>query len=127
MNESKLLNRLEEVEKYLIKKEYEDTIKLARLLYERGQLVLCRNALERLPSREQLLSNLVKKLEHKSVYRTLKKIQEGRVENDITTLKGILSLGTHILIECEHGDSEYMMLMPSILEKFGEMIYDVLQ
>lgn len=125
MSSTKLLDKLIEAEKYFSSKKYQATVKLARTLYERGQFDLCSIELNKLPSREQLLKRLVQKLEGKSVHKTLKKIQEGKVENNLITLKGLLSLGTHIVIECEHGDSECRILLPSLLEKASEIIYEL--
>ena len=127
MSDIKLQSRLEETEKYFTKDEFKDTVDLARTLYENGQYVLCERTLERLPSKERLLRDLVGKLEGKSVYRSLEKIIEGKVENDITTVKGLSSLLTHVAIEYEHGNTEFRMLIPNILEKLSEVIFDVLQ
>lgn len=125
MSNIELLNKLVEAEKYFSNKKYQVIVKLARTLYERGQFDLCKVELDKLPTREQLLKNLVQKLVKKSVYKTLKKIQEGKVENDLVTLKGLLSLGTHIVIECEHGNSEYRILLHSLLEKASEIVYEL--
>ena len=125
MDNIELLGRLIEAEKYFSNEKYQATVRLARELYERGQSDLCKIELDKLPSKEQLLRNLVQKLEGKSVYKTLKKIQEGKVESDLVTLKGLLSLGTHIVIECEHGNSEYRILLHSLLEKASEIVYEL--
>lgn len=128
MTKGELLNKLVEVEKYLAKSdEFKDTIKLARTLYERGQFDLCERVMEKLPSREQLFKELVSKLEGKSVYRSLEKIIEGRVENNWTVVKGLSSLLTHTVIECERGNTEFGMLIPNIIERLNEVTFDVLQ
>jgi len=121
----KLLNKLTEAEKYFITKEYVDTVELARELFERGQFDLCEKQLAKLPSRAELLDQLVEKLKGKSVYKTLKRIQEGKAGVDWAGLKGLMSLGTHIMIECEHGNTEYRILLPNLLEKISEMIYEL--
>lgn len=123
----KLMDRLFEAERYFTKKEYLDTIKLARDLFERGQFDTCQEELDKLPSNVKLLEQLVKKLKGKSISRTLKKIQEGKVENSLITAKGLSSLLTHIFIEVEHGNSEYKILVPSIIEKLNEVIYSTLR
>lgn len=123
----KLGGRLFEVEKYFTKKEYTSTVELARELFERGQFDLCEKKLEKLPSNIELLETLVKKLEGKSVAKTLKLIQEGKIENNLVTAKGLSSLLTHIIIEVEHGNNEYKILVPSIIEKLNEIIYNTLQ
>lgn len=126
MENVELLSKLIEAEKYFTKKEYRSIVSLARELYERNQFDLCGTELDKLPSKEHLLKSLVAKLEGKSVYRTLKKIQEGVAENSLTTAKGLSSMLTHVLIECEQGNIEYRMLIPSILEKLSEVVYGIL-
>jgi len=121
----KLLNKLTEGEKYFTKKA--GIVNLARELFERGQFDLCEKELERLPTDAELLEKLVEKLKGKSVHKTLKQMQEGRVENNLLTAKGLSSLLTHILIECEHGNNEYKILIPNVIEKLNEIIYNTLQ
>jgi len=127
MNRMELFFRLQEAEKYFTKDEYRTTVNLVRALYERGQFDLCETTLSKLSTKEQLLKRLVEKLKEKSVYRTLKKIQEGQVDNDLVTAKGLSSLLTHAVIEIEQGNTEYKMLIPSILEKLNDVIYTVLK
>jgi hypothetical protein len=117
-----LFDKLVMAEKYFTRK-YADTVELAKELFERNQLDLCEKQLNRLPSSGDLLEKLVSKLKDKHLYKTLRKIEEGKVGNDLLTLKGLLSLGTHIVIECEHGNDEYRILLPNLLEKISEMIY----
>ena len=124
----KLLGRLCEAHKYFAKKEeYSDVVKLAQELFERGQFDSCENELSKLPSSAELLGNLVKKLKGKSICKTLKKIQEGTIENDLLTAKGLSSLLTHIIIEVEQGNSEYRVLVPIVIEKLNEVTYNTLQ
>lgn len=123
----KLLNRIVEAEKCFIRKKYAGIVELAQELFERGQLDLCEKQLAKLPTNAELLGKLVEKLEGKSVAKTLKLIQEGKVENNLVTAKGLSSLLTHVLIECEKGNHEYKVLVPSIVEKLNEIIYNTLQ
>ncbi len=71
---------------------------------------------------ETLLATLVESLKGKSVYKTLKALSEGKVEDDAVALKGLFSLGTHVAIEVEHGRKEYRTLLPSIVEKIEQLI-----
>ena len=123
----KLMDRLFEVETYFTKKEYLSKIKFARELFEQGQFDKCQGVLDKFPSREKLLERLIKKLEGKSVSRTLKKIQEGKTTDDLITAKGLSSLLTHICIELEKGNTEYKILVPNIIEKLNEAIYATLK
>ena len=129
-----LLTRIVEAKKYFTKKEYVDTVELSRELFERGQFDLCEKQLEKLPSSAELLGNLVEKLgpqkgrpKGKSVYKTLKKLQEGRVESSLVAAKGLSSLLTHVFIECEHGNDEYKVLVPNIVENLNEIIFNTLR
>jgi len=119
-------DRLVEADKYFSSEKYKPTVDLAKKLFETGELDLCVKELEKLPTRSDLLKELIEKLRGKSVYKTLTKIQEEKIDNDLTTLKGLFSLGTHIVIECEHGNKAYGMLIPGILEKISEIAYNIL-
>ena len=83
--------------------------------------------LDKLPSTGVLLERLVEKLKGKSVSKTLRKIQEGKTEDNLITAKGLSSLLTHIFIECEKGNTEYRILVPSIIEKLNEVVYNTLR
>jgi len=130
----KLMVRLHEAAKYFTKKEYIGIVECAQELFELGHFNLCEKELVKLPDNTQLLGYLVEKLgpqkgrpKGKSIYKTLKKLIEGKVENDLITAKGLSSLLTHVIIECEHGNVEYKVLMPNILEKLSEISYNILQ
>jgi len=125
----KLLTRLLEVEKYFTQEKYSKIVKTSRRLFEQGSFNLCEEELEELPSNAKLLANLVGKLKGKSVYKTLKRIQEGegKIESGLVTVKALSSLLTHIIIECEQGNSEYKILVPSVTEKLNEVVYNTLQ
>ena len=73
-------------------------------------------------TQEQLMARLIIKLKDKSVYKTLKALSEGKVENTPTALKGLFSLGTHIAIELEQGNKEFGMLLPPLYNKIGKLI-----
>lgn len=122
----KLLNRLTEVEKYFTRKEYKSTVNLARELFERGVFDLCEKELEKLPTNAELLEKLTKKLKGKSIQRVLERIQKGETLSNSVMLKGLSSLLTHTAIEVEHGNTEYKVLLPSIYEKVGEVLYNLL-
>jgi len=123
----KILTRMSKAEKYFTKKEYLDTVELARELFKRGLFDLCEKQLAKLPTDVELLGKLVEKLKGKSVAKTLKLIQEGKIGNDLVTAKGLSSLLTHVFIECGKGNDEYKVLIPSIIEKLNEIIYETLQ
>lgn len=122
-----LWDRIRKAEKYFTKKEYAVIVERAVYLFQTHQDKLCEEELNKLPSSAQLLQQLVEKLKGKSVAKTLRKIQEGKLENDLLTAKGLSSLLTHVVIECEHGNNEYKVLIPNIIEKLNEVIYNALQ
>ena len=72
--------------------------------------------LKQLPDREALLVSLMDRLKHKSVGSTLRKIRNGRTENIYQSLKGLFSLGTHICIMMEKGNTEYRGILDDVLE-----------
>ncbi|MHA1288849.1 MAG: hypothetical protein ACTSPB_15770 [Candidatus Thorarchaeota archaeon] len=113
-------------EKYFTRAEYSGIVNSARKLYEQGNFEQCRKILDTLPTASELFDQLTEKLKGKSVYRTLKKLQEGKGGPEVTP-KALSSLLTHIFIECEKGNSEYGLLIPKILEKLNEAVYAVLQ
>jgi hypothetical protein len=82
-----------------------------------------KDMLAKLPNTEILLAELVEKLKGKSVYSTIKKISLGEGKDDYMTLKGLSSLLTHAVIECEHGNKEFRCLLPVIMEKLNELVY----
>jgi len=123
----KLLDRVFEAEKYFTGKEYKDIVRRVRQLFDRDGFDLCIKELDKLPSSADLLERLVGKLEGKSVSRTLKKIQRGSGKDNLVAVKGLFSLGTHIMIECEQGNTEYKILVPSIIEKLNEITYNILR
>ena len=123
----KLLDRVFAAEQYFIGGGYRAGVVRARKLFDRGGFKLCTEELDRLPSSGGLLEKLVKKLKGKSIGRTLKKIQEGKITDSLITAKGLSSLLTHIFIECEKGNTEYKILVPSIIEKLNEAVYSTLR
>lgn len=127
MDRKELFNKLLVAEKYYGNTKYQSIVDEAKKYYdlEYGTWSKCESTLNKLPSLKQLLAILIEKLRKKSVYRTLKKIQEGCAENSYTTLKGLSSLLTHIVIEAEHGSKEYLILIPSILEKINKVTYNL--
>ena len=68
----------------------------------------------------QLLEELFKKIEKKSVGTNIRKIAEGKIASKYQYLKTMSSLLTHIFIECEQNNTEYMLLVESTLNKIYE-------
>ena len=102
---------------------FEGIAESALELHNKGEEEAAKQRLGSLPSMDQLLSQLLKKLEGKSVHTTLTKIARGSVKSEWQTLKGTFSLGTHVAIECEHGNTEYKPLLFDVYEKLGKLLY----
>ena len=118
-----LLDKLYEAEKYFIGTEFEKCVKRSWALYENNQTSEAEIELQKLPTKEQLLSRLMEKLKGKRVFQTLRQIDEGKTEDKEDFLKAMFSLGTHVIIECQQGNKEYRILLPIIQEQIGELIY----
>ena len=79
--------------------------------------------METLPTDDQLLEKLNKHLKGKSVYKTIARTVQGKTKNVYEALKGLFSLGTHIAIECEKGNTEYKPLLDNLYEKIGATMF----
>jgi len=122
MRDFKLLDRFAAAKRYYSNSGYSELLEqIEKLLgsnhFEATML------LNKLPSKEELLKTLVESLKGKSVYKTLKKISENKVESPAEMLKGLFSLGTHISIEVDKGHGEYKALYPVVYEKIGKILY----
>ena len=122
---TEVFNRLVEAEKYFKKTKFSETVKKAQRAYYDGLTEEANGFLDELPTTFNMLEALMKELKGKSVYKTLKKIIEGTVENNWESLKGLCSLCTHIAIECERGNTEYAMLLDEVMSKISEIRYNV--
>jgi hypothetical protein len=120
-----LLSRLLKAERDFSGTSYQGVVKEAQDLFCRDMFEEASKVLCKLPSDAELLRELIDKLKGKSVYKTLRRIDEGRIKSTAEVLKGLFSLGTHIVIECEKGKGEFRALLPIIHNKIGEMIYEV--
>ena len=123
MNELALLELLEYSKKYFSTSRYLPMVEKAELQYRLREYENCHETLCKLPTRKQLFSELTEKLKEKSVYKTLKLIEKKHDLNPATSLKGLFSLATHAMIECEKGNTEYKCLLPQIYEKIGEELF----
>lgn len=123
MTREELLQRILKLEScrgYFAK--YQDVILKADRCYQKEEWEECEKLLSSLPTEEKLCESLVSKLQNKHFVQTLKKISEGEIENPYTAAKGISSLLTHVLIECEKGNLEYSLL----IDHFYQMLSDIL-
>jgi len=117
-----LHDKVHEAEKYF-SGSYPIEVKNVKRAYGKGDIEKVLEGLRKLPTKEDLLRSLFERLKGKSVYKTLNKIlKEEKVEREIE-LKGLFSLGTHIVIECEKGNSQYEVLLPYVYERLGAVLF----
>lgn len=122
--QSKLFERINEASKNFKHTKYADKVTEAYYLYSQRQYDKVEAILNELPDGLQLLSNLIEELKGKSVYKTLKKIIEKRTKSKWEELKGLFSLGTHTCIAIEKGQVENRILLTTIYERIGNLLYE---
>ena len=125
MNQNQLLNNLVLAEKYFTRDKFRTQVALARKMFATNSFKSCEAIVLTFPTTESLLSKLMEKLKGKSIFRTLKKIHENKDVGALVKLKGFSSLITHTIIEMEHGKTDYGLLLPMLLEKEQELLYEL--
>ncbi len=118
-----LLAKIQEAEKNFNGTSFEKIVKEAWSQFNDNKAKGAKELLEKLPTPQTLFKKLIEKLQGKSVYKTLRKINEGKTTSTDEMLKGLFSLSTHVVIECQHGHPEYKILLPILHKKTGELIY----
>ena len=120
-----LLTKLQIAEKYFTCERYRTLVSLARSKFIAGNHSACEALVAKLPTVESLLEELLEKLKGKSIYRTLEKIHKNESVSALVKLKGLSSLITHTVIEMEKGNTEFGLLLPSLLEKTQTLLYEL--
>ncbi len=124
MNKLQRIIQLEELSNYYTHSpSITAVINRAIYLLNEGQISEALEEIKKVPTSEVLLSNLLDKLKHKSVYKTVKNIHD---VSDVRKLIGYSSLITHVAIECEQGNLEYAMLLPHLLERQNGICYQMM-
>ena len=103
MENTAVLSKLSNAKKYFANTQYQHLVERAEKFYEQANFDLSGEVLDTLPTVERLLDELVERLKDKPVYKTLKRIANNECKDTSTLLKGLLSLSTHCVIECEKG------------------------
>jgi hypothetical protein len=119
----KVFSQIVKAERDFLNTKYKKTVVEAYREFDAGDHQIAKQLLDKLPTEQEMLSELIEKLKGKSVYRTLKKIDEGKETDENAILKGLFSLGTHVLIECQQGKEEFRMLLPFIYKRIGEELF----
>ncbi len=117
-----LFSKLVRAEQYMLESQYRPHVYRARMLFEEANFEECSRILDSLPTEKQLLDSLVEKLQGKSVHKTLVKIAKNECKSKFELLKGLYSLSTHVIIEAEQGRREYLLLLPQLYSKIGEVM-----
>ena len=125
MTNIEILSRLVEARMNFVGSQYWEVVESANLAFLRNDYDSCVQLLESLPNVDQLLEQLVEKLNGKRIYETIRKIvAKDLKESNILVAKGLSSLLTHVIIELEAGNLEYRCLVPVIQERLNEAIYN---
>ena len=115
---------LQRAERYFNTPKYQSALILLRNSLGESRLKDFEHAIRYIPSDDELFTSLVEKLKGKSVYKTLKKVLEGKIDNNYDGLKCLFSLGTHVAIECKQ-NPEYRALLPRIYEHISKMLFEL--
>lgn len=121
-----ILRKIKAAEVYFGGTKYGKILESAQAAVGKGSLKAAATILRTLPSDDELLAHLVEKLKGKSVATTLERIRKGEVTEGFTAMKGLSSLLTHVLIECEKGGTEFRKLVPVILDRLNTEGYKVI-
>jgi len=111
-------------ETYLKGTQYGPFVERVRILLDEGQERAAEEVMAFLPTEKDLLESIMEKMKDKPAYKTLKRGLKKNA-NDTAFAKGLFSLGTHILIECEKGNTEYRMLLPTLYSRIGSLLKDI--
>lgn len=115
-----LYEKLDIAQRYFsTSKRYRTAVSEATKFYDFGMESKAAVILSGLPNDKALFEELLCKLKGKSVYTTFKQLKENV---GYEAMKAWSSLLTHALIECEHGNTEYMMIVHQIHEALGALI-----
>lgn len=123
----KVFRDIESAGVYFRGTKYQNILESAQRAAAAGKYKGAQLILGSLPSDDQLLAQLIEKLKGKSVATTLERIRKGEVKEGYTAMKGLSSLLTHVLIECEKGSIEFRKLIPIILEKLNHTGYLIIR
>ena len=117
-----VLKNLARAEYFANSKEYGPIVEKAKKLYKLGKITESVLEMSYLPDEDKLFEQLYIKLKGKSVFTNVKKLLEGKATNKYSALKTFFSLGTHVMIEAEQGNKEYLLLVEPLLEKITELL-----
>lgn len=81
----------------------------------------------KLPTVEQIFEEFIERLDGKSVYTTLKKMNSNdKSVTEVMKMKCMSSLLTHACIEIESGNEKCKRILPILYERIGNLVYKVM-
>lgn len=119
---SSIKDQLHLAVKYFNSGKYVSIVNSALDCYNAGDLFGARKFLAKLPDKEILLKDLMKVLLGKPLVKTWNKVLKGNGKNKYTEGKALFSLGSHICIELEKGNTEYLMLLEDVYSRIGKFL-----
>lgn len=123
MTRMEIIGRLCWSERYLPNK-YSSSINEAYNLLNNGSLNEASRVLEKLPTVETLMEELVERLKGKSVYKTVKLIISEQKVDDVFLAKGLSSLITHAIIEM-NSRPEYLSIVKVLVERLNSVVFGI--
>lgn len=75
--------------------------------------------------KEALVNALLETVKNKSVYTTLRNMLTGKNTDIYYSLKGLFSLATHVSIELEKGNKEYLPVLADVFDKIKVLMGEV--
>lgn len=124
-DEMNVFSRIQVAERYFSGTTYHDQLWAAISRYHAGDLVGAVAALDKLPTKLDLLGDLVEHVKGKPAYKTLSKIAAGYSESAVERVKGLSSLMTHACIAIEKGGREYLMLVEDLHLRIAEALFSI--
>ena len=121
--ENKHSLRLTEASKKFSKTKFNKEINKATLAFLSENYDEMNKIIDGLPTEPELLESLLEKLKGKSIEKGIRKALK-ETSTPIEKGKALLSLMTHILIECVN-NNEYKCLLPDIYKRLEPVVRDV--
>ena len=105
--------------------EYVGPVRKMKTLVENNQREEAMQVMEESFDKDTMMALLLERLRGKSVHKTLKKVIKGTCESQLDHVKGLTSLCTHIIIECQHGHNEYRVLLHDVHARIGQLMSEI--
>jgi hypothetical protein len=111
--------------RYFNNGRYSAIVSQSLIKYNSGNVAEASGILDKLPSKEKLMRELLVKLKGKSIVKTWNKVLKGKSTDKYTPLKALFSLGSHLCVELEQGNSEYLLLLEDIYSRISGLLVNL--